>query len=61
MIVIYISHVGYESNYFQDIFDDLERLVMGTYVKFLKVIIRGDFNLNLNDGVRDRVLQDLCS
>ena len=61
IIAVYLFHAKYELSYFQNLLDDLERLVMEAYGKQLKVLIGGDFNLSLNDGVRDRVLQDLCS
>ena len=61
IIAVYLPHAGYESSYFQDSFDESERLVMEAYGKQFKVIIGGDFNLSLNDVIRDRVLQDLCS
>ena len=61
IIEVYLSHAGNESTYFQDTFDDLERLVMEVYGKQFNVFIDWDFNRILNRGVRNRVLQDLCS
>ena len=61
IIAVYLPHAGYESSYFQITFDDLERLVMEAYGKQFKIIVIIDFNPSLNDGVCDRVLQDLCS
>ena len=49
IIGIYLLHTCCASNYFQNLFDDLNRLVMEAYGKQYKIIIGGNFNLNLNE------------
>ena len=61
IIAMNLPHADFESIYFHDTFYDLERLVMETNDKKFKLLIARDFNLNLKDDVRDRVLYNLCS
>ena len=61
IIIVYLLHAGYDSNYFQSTLDDVERLIMEACDKRYAVVIGGDFNLSLDQGVRDRLLQDLCA
>ena len=61
IIAVYLPHAGYDSNYFQSTLDDVERLIMEACDKRYAVVIGGDFNLSLDQGVRDRLLQDLCA
>ena len=61
IIAVYLPHAGYDSNYFQSTLDDVERLIMEACDKRYAVVIGGDFNLSLDQGDRDRLLQDLCA
>ena len=61
IIVVYLPHAGYESNYVQSTFDDVERLIMEACDKRYAVVIKGYFNSNIDQGVRGRLFSELCS
>ena len=56
---MYLPHAGYDSNYFQSTFDDVERLRLEACDKRYAVVIGSDFNLSLDQAVRDRFQHDL--
>ena len=61
IIAVYLLHADYAFICFQIIFSHNERLVMEARDKRHAVVIAWDIKLSFDQGVRDRILQYLCS
>ena len=61
IIAVYLLHADYAFTYLKLIFCDNERLMMEACDKRYAVVFVGDFSLSLDQGVRDRILQDIYS
>ena len=61
IIIVYLAYVGYESNFFQSIFIDVERLILEVCGKRYAVVSGNDFNISLDQSIRDRLFPDLCA
>ena len=54
-ICVYLLHIDCESDYFQNIFRDIECLLLEAWDMRYTVVIVRDLNLSLDQGVRDRI------
>ena len=61
VIAVYLPHMGYDWNYFINIFTDIEGLVMEAMNKGYTLVLAGDFNLTLDQGQRGDVMKELCT
>ena len=62
IIAVYLPNSWtYDLQYFQEIFDDIERLSMETADKGYALIIAGDFNLSLERGDRGKIMKEFCT
>ena len=57
LISVYLLHNGYGRNYFEDIFSDIEPLIIDAMDKGYLIIFGGDFNLSLDRGYRGKVME----
>ena len=61
VLAVYLPNAwNYDLNYFQEIFNDIERLSMEAMDKGYTLIIGGDFNLSLERGNRGRIMAEFC-
>ena len=56
-IAAYLSHSEFDWNYFLDIFNDIESLIIETIDKRYGLVLTGDFNLILDHGRRGDIMK----
>lgn len=61
IIAAYAPHAGYSHEEFHAFFDQLHRLVAGAYRAGRRVILGGDFNLQLDVGQRGAMFAEFCA
>ena len=61
ILAVYLPNAwNYDLDYFQSIFEDIERLSMEAMDKGYALVIAGDFNLSIEQGERGKIMIEFC-
>ena len=61
ILAVYFPNAwNYDLDYFQSIFEDIERLSMEAMDKGYALVIAGDFNLSIEQGERGEIMIEFC-